>query len=486
MNTKMMRRLAAPFALLLGIIALGLVLPLGRVGAQLAAPLPQVSCTTGNYLWCKRQVTGIPPSAESIRLLLRDEIQGLISAGHLAPARIMIGEWPVLYAWGNPADVVYALAAAYPYFASDPILPQASIQAYMDQEMQSYPLWNVGFKDSNQGTNPDPYLVGQRESVDCYSGKCDPKLWNLYALWLYAENTGNWNSISTNWTSINSLYTALKNTSAPTYEDLAGVIGVARMAQHIGQTSDAATLASNWMSTLSSFATGRTNSRTRYNLGSWVNFGPLPYAEIEDSGDPTCPGNRPPVLFHLTPEIARFIDENGSLRADAIAYFNDIESLQPGWFVNKANFDWKVFPSSCGTAGANEDATFPPVYLSWMFPTQAWVVGGFTLPGDQLKPLVDGPYNPVGDLDYLNRLVTWYEAYGVTSWCDVTGGGCSGGAPSPTPGPATSTPTPQPATATAPITHAAKDLARIPMLDWRSSVREPITAPKSLSLPPNM
>jgi hypothetical protein len=165
---------------------------------------------------------------------------------------------------------------------------------------------------------------------------------------------------------------------------------------------------------------GRANSQEVYDLDSWgQTYWPLPYAEMSDSINPDCPGNRPPVLHHLVPEVARFIIFHPESYYQAVHYMDDIASLQPAWFVNKASFDWEVFPSTNCASGTNEDTTFPPVYLAWMFQAKAWVSGSFTTGIDALMPYLDGPYNPVGDLDYINRLVTTYEAAGITTWCDV-------------------------------------------------------------------
>jgi len=410
------------------------------------------SCSGGNYVWCKRQVSGIAFSGSDVKVNLKAQIQALIAKGDLGPARIVFGEDPFYYAWGNPADVVYALASAYPYYIDDPTF-QTNIQTYIKQQLTTYPLWNVGFKQASQGQSPDQYTV-TRESVVCNDNRagniCAPRLWNMYALWLYAESTGDWSYIQNNWSSISTFFNGKNPPSNPNYEDIAGAIGVARMARHIGQPYSAAeTLANNLITSGLNYSNFHNNSVARFGL-SFEGYQalPLPYTNLDGQGGTgTCQvksstaAMNPPILTHLTPEVARYINDNTTLKTSILSYFNKLAGLLPAWMVNKGY--WQ----GCQFTGYHEATTLPPNLVNWMVPTQAWIINGFSNTGDQTRPYVDGPYLPVGDYDNLSNLVMLYEAYGATSWCDVTSGTCITPSPLPSPSPSPSpvpSPTPKP------------------------------------------
>lgn len=388
---------------------------------------PQVFAQANDkYIWeasTPQTITG----ADDLKAKLESEVNKVLAAGHLAPFRALYGEGRDLggqFFWYHAYDTVYTLSLAYPYLTAG---TQNATVTYIKNEISAYPPWNAAYLSSTNGTKRQvddlPAGIFSSELQNRYDDwgqyTFRPKLFAMYALWLYAQNTGDWTTIQNNWTSIKNFYTYSiasvsnrqevtgNNTSnTPLYSGIAGAIGAARMAQHQNDTSFRDTV-------LADLPTAFTNGK---------NFSQVAlYAEnkyIYGSGESwnyTKAGSYMGFQFlDISPEIGRYMVDNASLK-DAVLGTTpqngyDIKSGErkyPLWYMSQAPFDTIYFGEGSGTA---------PDLKAMIFPIHAWVLKDSK---DQLRKYLDVPDAPIGDYYYMQNLVRTIEAHGSECWKDV-------------------------------------------------------------------
>lgn len=290
-----------------------------------------------------------------------------------AEVTISPGEWFFV----NPGELVYSLSLAYPYLDQT---TQTKVIDYLASEMQGYPPAGT---NGEWGWYSEYLLEGvRRELHDIPTPNVwpalEPPIENLYALWLYANNTGDWQYISDNWSDIVNVYDSFG--SADTYAEIGGLIGMARLAQHEGQTTladQAANKAIQGMQAGLNFH----NFRNKFPRG--MHF------------------NDEPVFNSLVPEVGRYLKENVP---DAQNYVNDVTSKtqkQQWWQTRVFRHGYEDDEPFGG-----ENEYFSP-YVSWpIFLAKAYV---FEENQSVLKEYIDIPWCE-GDLYYIQKLVATIEA----------------------------------------------------------------------------
>lgn len=385
-------------AILVTIVTFGILVAVGFSNSN------EVSAQTTNYIWQALIPKNVNPPA-NLKDKLELEVNKVISAGHLAPFRAMYGETEHHYFWYNRFDTVYTLSLAYPYVSSG---TQNLIKTYLQSEMSTYPLWTATYLDPQVGTRrePNPLTAAERGSLKQeYNNR--PKLFAMYALWLYAYNTGNWSYIESNWNSIKSFYTTYKSETGSFYSSIAGAIGVARMAEQKA-TKDTATRDSVITDINNGLNSGKNLSQFTANAENafkWTGNG-WDWTKVDVA-----------MGFHylnITPEIGRYMYDDQTLRnavlgtTSAPLYtLSYIERKFPTWFMAQSPSWNRYFGESTG---------IPLDTKAIVFPLKAWVQKQNS---SQLTRYVDVPDALVGDYYFMQNLTRTIQSYGEECWQDV-------------------------------------------------------------------
>ncbi len=399
---------------------------------------PTLAQTYNSYIWqysAPKNIFG----TDDLKQKLESEVQKVINAGHLAPFRAAYGEirnpGNGQFYWYHRYDTAYTLSLAYPYLSSS---TQMTVKSYLQSEMAAYPLWSATLLDVQTGTRrePDELMSSERGSLpSSYSTR--PKLFALYALWLYAKNTGDWQYIQNNWNSITSFYNTYRSEVSQHYTSIAGAIGITRLAQG-KSTPDISTQ----NTTVSDINSGL-NAGKNFNQFSLNSFNAYQFDGGEGWRDYMWNNMFLGFQFlDISPEIGRYLFDDVTLKNTALGTSNnDIYSLKraeyfwPLWYVAQAPM-WTTY--------FGEGSGVPPDAKAMIFPLKSWVQKE---PAAQLRKYLDVPDALLGDYYYIQNLIRIIEAHGQECWVNILTGveNCIAPAPSIAPTPSSApTPTPKP------------------------------------------
>jgi uncharacterized repeat protein (TIGR01451 family) len=355
-----------------------------------------------DYVW-EEPSRSVSVPDEDLVAHLEGAVQAILTAGHMAPffiergfttaqgipgdsahpqdGLVQFGPSGNVY-WFDPGELIYTLSLAYPYLSDN---MKGRVRTYLQKEMHTYPPlkplpwppdWLTG------GSRREPYSV----TVSCNTWPPPaPPLSTLYALWVYADATGDWSYLSSHWSEIKALFNDKKD-GVDSYAAISGAIGYARIASHLGHAAEAQEgqdVAVAAMSAGQDFAAFVETANTRH----------------PDPRDQTT-GLRSPVFFGLVPEVGRYLrDTNG----DAVAaYLDTLTGPYHGQFL------WYL--TRLGLQKEIGETSFHGPELAWsVFLAKAYVQD---LSQPELKRYLDRPWG-LGDLYYLQKLVTTIEAGGV-------------------------------------------------------------------------
>jgi hypothetical protein len=265
--------------------------------------------------------------------------------------------------------------------------------------MAAHPPWEDAPLEADAGEPREyfPITPENRLAVSSISRLREAKLRRLYALWLYAEHTGDAGYIRENWPAIAEF--AQKGLDqverfGPTYADLTGLIGLARLAILTDQDAIAADVTKEigrLSEKLSDIETFRQEFDERNRLIVAPNF-----VRVKDR--PAAMGM---LLADLAPATMRLLD------AEALAkHCAEVDASLPHWFIGLGGptYGEDVW------AGAR---TMPPHVPAGYFQLHAWL--GQT-PPEQLARWVDAPYVRVGDCFYIRKLSAALTRYASTEY----------------------------------------------------------------------
>lgn len=354
--------------------------------AMFTATLPVVGADFDEIVHQTRQVESLSPEANKLISRLEAEVSKIIKAGHLMPFRVQYGEGRPRNVYAEPWIMMLTLARAHPHVAKE---TQSAIKAYLRQETQLHPPWsNTALGPMGAYRQGDPQGVPELGLPPQYK----PTGTMLYAFWLYAHHSGDWSEMKSQWKNLQGVYAELA-TSPPTYELISGAIAMSRMARALGDepmqrqfTTEAVKL----MQAGTSFETFRRNAHLAY------------------SGKPDWFRGSDGVafaLFYLTPEVARYINEQPDLKRAMERYVDQAVAVWPLWWMAQA---------PVGDGGYfDEGSCAGPETRMMFFNYFAWVR---QKPAKELRLLVDVPDALIGDCYYLQNLVTAIESLGQSRW----------------------------------------------------------------------
>jgi len=390
--------------------------------------------TNSSYIWQYLRPKNIT-SASDLTIKLESEVQKVVNAGHLAPFRAAYGEirnpGNGQFYWYHRYDTVYTLSLVYPYVNST---LQNSIKSYLQSEMVTYPVWSATLLSAQTGTqrNPDELTSAERGNLpSSYSSR--PKLFALYALWLYAKNTGDWPYIQNNWSSITSFYNSYRSEASQNYSSIAGAIGMARLAQ--GKPTPDTSMQNTAVSDINTGLNNGTN---------FIQFAANAYTTyLFDGGEGGSYQTGSMYLgfqfLDIAPEIGKYFYNNSSLKSAVLG-----SSRSDTYSLARAEYFWPLWymaQAPMWTAYFGEGSGVPPDARGMVFPLKAWVQKENP---NQLRKYLDVPDAILGDYYYMQNLTRIIEAHGQECWVDVqTGQETCGPAPSISPLPS-ALPSPSP------------------------------------------
>jgi len=340
----------------------------------------------------KRVVRQLAPAAAPLKAKLAAEVAKILKAGRLAPFRTMYGEGRPHFAWREPWQMVYTLSLALPHLDSP---MQAKVRGYLKEEIAARPPWDENLLGPEGTLRQPPDLPRSIFVQQCPPAKTRTPFF-AYALWLYAENTGDLKAIRANWKTIKDSFKR-KLGKRPTLETLSGAIGMYRLARKLndrGTADEAQSLALEAIEYCQDFpkvvanATRAYTGQDRWRRGT---HGVL-YA-----------------FFNLTPGAARVLTSSPKLRAAAETYATAGRKDYPLWWMAQAPVGDSGYYGECCCSG--------PEQRGMLFNYEAWVAG---TPATKLAYYTDVPDALLGDCTYLQNLVTAIETFGEATWVDLT------------------------------------------------------------------
>lgn len=295
--------------------------------------------------------------------------------------------------WHDPGELLYTLAAAYPYLDSG---LQAQVRAYMAAETNRYPpLQNLPYGDSNrdwlrQGVARERYEVPLRGQLNNWPPVA-ANASTLYALWLWSKNINDWSYACNNWSAARSLFNARRN-SVRYYADIAGLIGYARLAQGLRARNCAGV-------TSADYDAGYQAALAALQAGAGAaNFNTYRARADNDYLDPRdiVSGWSAPVFFGLTPEVGRYLrEQTGGAAAACLVALQSGNGVQ-WWYLTRV-----------GVHAEEGETSYLSPLAGWShFLGRAYVVGDTQA---TLMRWLDRPWT-TGDLYSLQKIVATIHA----------------------------------------------------------------------------
>ncbi len=386
------------------------------------------------YLWRTESVQNIAPAADDLRAELEALVQEMMATGNpaidngmLQPALFRPGLAGESLLYGAPAESVLFLSDVLPLL-SPPVRTQ--LAAYLVTLLETYPPLERTFV---HGTGFWGYTLMERNRREFYPmPSTGVNLWPppevplsaLYALWRYADSTGDWAYLRARLPALQALYNTYDGTPSH-YGEVLGLIGAARIAEHEGLRTwrdDAVTRA--------------TAAIAAADYVTWVNARQTELTRGEhDWCYPVFHEYRsePAVAVMFGPEIGRLIADKNPAAAIAHAgpriggpgRHSHGRASQPGWMALRGQFcdagyiyKGGEIPSWNNDWQGGENAYNTPDFAWTFFLLRAYVYGDSA---EDLRTYVDAPMC-IADLCHLHKLAVAIRAYGQRAWRSVRGG----------------------------------------------------------------
>ena len=163
------------------------------------------------YLWETCRTSDIPPAASNLVAELDREVQKILDAGPLAPLRTVYADLeqdPYFMYWQG-GRIINTLAMAWPFLTT---LQQEAVQGYVRRELdddQRSPWTSKGFIPPESGARRELHTFHEARGWDRYWqmwGNKKPTAGAFYGLWLYADRSGDWETIQQHYSQIKDVY----------------------------------------------------------------------------------------------------------------------------------------------------------------------------------------------------------------------------------------------------------------------------------------
>jgi len=400
----------------------------------LAFAAPALGQPAAEYIWRTESVPHIPPAADDLRTELDALVLEMIGAGDpatdnglLQPALFRPGLAGDFLLYGAPSESVLLLSDILPLLSP---AVRAQLASYLALLLDTFPPLERSFV---HGTDNWGYTLMERNRREFYPmPPTGVNIWPpptvplsaLYALWRYAEATGDWAYLRARLSALQSLYNTYDGTPSY-YGEVLGLIGAARIAEHEGLRGwrdDAVTRA--------------TAAIAAADYVAWVN---ARQAELTRSEHDWCYPvfheyrSEPAVAVAFGPEIGRLIADrsaaaaiaHASPRIGGLGRHSHARASQPGWMGLRVQFcdagyiyKGGEIPNWADDWQGGENAYNTPDFAWTFFLLRAYVFGDNA---EDLRAHVDAPMC-IGDLCHLHKLAVAIRGYGERQWRSVRGG----------------------------------------------------------------
>jgi hypothetical protein len=294
--------------------------------------------------------------------------------------------------WHDSGELLLTLAMAYPYLDSS---LQISATQYVSNMIELYPPWEGmpyggDWLDNSAPRELYPVPDDIRQNLNNWPPPAASPI-SLYAVWLWAKNTGNWALVQNNWTDLTALYNARLN-SLTYYADIAGLIGYARMARQLfGSTSPTYTQAVS--ATVDALEAGLAIT-TYINYAKSITQYWTPRDNQPEWG--TFEGWYLPVFFGITPEIGMYLREQTNGQAAEHVLSRETGDGLRWWYFTRG-----------GIHAEEGESAFTAPLAGWShFMAHAYILGEGR---SQLRRWLDRPWGR-GDLYSIQKLVATIHA----------------------------------------------------------------------------
>ncbi|BCX03352.1 MAG: hypothetical protein KatS3mg053_1290 [Candidatus Roseilinea sp.] len=308
---------------------------------------------------------------------------------HFCVAQIGVGAYGNLF-WHDPGELLLTMAQAYPYLDAQ---LQADVRAYVAAEMKRYPpLLDLPYGGAwlTQGVARERYEVPFRSQLNNWP-PVGANISAIYAVWLWAKNSGDWAYACASWPQAKALFNARRGTMR-FYSDIAGAIGYARLARALRERACAGVMEADVSAGVSTAVSAMSAGMGPTNFDAYAKRAERDYLDPRDL--PT--GYSLPVFFGMTPEVGRFLREQTG--GAALNYLN---GKQTGngvlwWYLTRA-----------GVHAEHGETSFLLPWTGWShFLARAYIAGDTQA---NLRKWLDRPWT-VGDLYSIQKIVATIHA----------------------------------------------------------------------------
>lgn len=225
------------------------------LGAGTAAP---ARAATFDELVAQARPVGTltAPAALELAEALAEHVTEYITRSNWAALYVPVGEDDSRYFFEEPRHDVEALSAALPYL---PDALQAQVKAYLAQLLGAKQIWSAASRAPRTGGARREHYLDTNGAPILYARiATEPFLPTaaLYALWLYGERSGDLALVTTQWNAGAKSAAAAGTTGdlRVMSENLAGLLGAARIAKRLGDTASEAAIGARGQALLDAMA----------------------------------------------------------------------------------------------------------------------------------------------------------------------------------------------------------------------------------------
>lgn len=335
-----------------------------------------------------------------LKAKLETEVEKILASGHLKPGFLSTGIFDIrsrfdcgdqlIDYWHHPADILYYLLRALPHLPTD---LQEQTKDYLQSKFQAFPPYQYNHIGWQTGTPRETILLPPE--VEAAMAAYPPQTQNnnfegwgfaphtFYTLWKYAQVFGGAKSI----------FDAAKNKLEAPPSDailaemphvhnafIAGYWGYLELEEMAGYPPSA-----DIQAELDRLLDLRVSTFTKDTSDAYFTSPTKFYCRTL---------NIARNFMYLVPELAEHL-RTSSAFPEIKAAIDEYELLAPYWFVSRAEM-------------AFAEGTFVPLYdVNSLFLAKAWIL---QKPRAYLSKYIDVPAMAVGDLFYIDNLVSTIEA----------------------------------------------------------------------------
>jgi hypothetical protein len=367
---------------------------------MLVASSPAQEIDVSRYAWEFPVITNIR-DVEDLIDELREEVQAILDAGHLAPLNCRYGDLMPSpaeshFVYQEPGRIITTLAWAYPHLGAQ---QQQAVRRYVATELEDrrFAPWGELPMPRDVGARREWHPMDRVWGADVKFGQNRPSVHTLYGLWLYAFKSGDWVLVRSKWPEIRAAYER-RAREGNLYGTMGAHVGVVRFAEKF-QDSETRT---NALGHLITALQAGTNFASVENLCR-SNYYREHYTPRNANGRALHHGA---MFLNLSPEMGRYLHDH--VRDAALQRHTEGKQRFPLWWLLQA-------PYFCRWTG-DESVGLSPEAIGMIAPLERWLVQADAA---TLRTYTRSVPTGKGDCYWLEMLVQTIEAHGSLQWTDV-------------------------------------------------------------------